>query len=168
MRGHDERDAVAAQFDQQVRERQARPGIEAGRRLVELRRNGITLVVSSHILSELEDYSTDVLMIDDGRVVDHRRLAARDAATTSVRIELAAPDARLPGVLAAFDGASDASVEGTTATVSIAPDAETRGRLLRHLLDASMPVCAFAEDRASMHDLYLARMRRNGGEGGGR
>ena len=136
--------------------------------LVELRGNGITLVVSSHILSELEDYSTDVLMIDDGRVVDHRRLDARDAATTVVRIELAAPDARLPGVLAAFDGASDVSVDSTTATVSIAPDAETRGRLLRHLLDANMPVCAFAEDRASMHDLYLARMRRNGGEGGGR
>ena len=149
-------------------------GLDPGARLslskllVELSRNGITLIVSSHILSELEDYSTDVLMIDDGRVIDHRRLDARDAATTVVRIELAAPDTRLPGVLAAFDGASDAVVEGTTATVSIAPDVETRGRLLRHLLDADIAVVEFAEDRARMHDLYLARMRRNGGEGGGR
>ena len=149
-------------------------GLDPGARLslskllVELRRNRITIVVSSHILSELEDYSTDVLMIDDGRVVDHRRLDARDAATTSVRIELAEPDARLPGVLAAFDGARDVSVEGTTATVSIAPDTETRGKLLRHLLDAELAVVEFAEDRARMHDIYLASMAAPGDQGGGR
>jgi ABC-2 type transport system ATP-binding protein len=36
--------------------------------ILRLSRDGLTIVVSSHILSELEDYSTRMLMIRDGRV----------------------------------------------------------------------------------------------------
>ena len=49
--------------------------------------------------------------------------------------------------------------------VDIVPDAETCGQLLRHLLDAELAVVEFTEDQARMHDIYLASMRRNGGEG---
>jgi len=40
----------------------------------ELRADGMTLIVSSHILAELEDYSTHLLAIRDGRIVDLRAL----------------------------------------------------------------------------------------------
>ena len=58
--------------------------------LTGLREDGMTLIVSSHILAELEDYSTDVLILRDGRVVEHRALAgaAAGADTTAIRIEL--------------------------------------------------------------------------------
>ncbi len=49
--------------------------------------------------------------------------------------------------------------------VNIVPDAETRGQLLRHMLDAELAVVEFTEDHAHMHDIYLASTRRNGGEG---
>src|SRR5262245_20141328 len=39
-----------------------------------LRADGMTLIVSSHILAELEDYSTDLLPIRDGGNVEHRAL----------------------------------------------------------------------------------------------
>lgn len=42
--------------------------------LLELRSHGLTIMVSSHILSELEDYCTHMLVIDQGSILDHRAL----------------------------------------------------------------------------------------------
>ena len=36
----------------------------------------MTLVVSSHILAELDQYSTHMLVLRGGRIVEHRALAA--------------------------------------------------------------------------------------------
>ena len=42
--------------------------------LVELQKQGMTILVSSHILTELEDYCTHMLVIDQGQILDHRAL----------------------------------------------------------------------------------------------
>jgi len=61
-----------------------------------LRDEGMTLLVSSHILAELDEYSTHMLMLRDGRVVEHRALGAAGAlagstarATRRLRLRLA-------------------------------------------------------------------------------
>jgi len=43
--------------------------------ILSLREAGYTLLVSSHILAELEDYCTDMLVIRDGRIAEHVYLA---------------------------------------------------------------------------------------------
>ena len=43
--------------------------------ILSLRETGYTLLVSSHILAELEDYCTDMLVIRDGRIAEHVYLA---------------------------------------------------------------------------------------------
>lgn len=40
----------------------------------ELQQQGMTLLVSSHILSELEDYATDILIIREGKIIDQQNL----------------------------------------------------------------------------------------------
>src|SRR3569832_395599 len=42
---------------------------------------GMTIIVSSHILAELDDYSTHILMIRDGRIVEHGLLSTLEAGT---------------------------------------------------------------------------------------
>ncbi len=44
--------------------------------MVDLRNRGMTLVVSSHILAELEVYATHMLALSAGRVLDHRPLGS--------------------------------------------------------------------------------------------
>src|SRR6476660_3134879 len=46
----------------------------------DLAKGGMTLIVSSHILSELEDYSTHVMIIRGGRLVLHKPLSEAAAA----------------------------------------------------------------------------------------
>ena len=44
----------------------------------DLQREGMTLVVSSHILAELEDYCTDMLVLRDGEIAEHRGATAAE------------------------------------------------------------------------------------------
>jgi ABC-2 type transport system ATP-binding protein len=62
------------------------------RLLLDLKGTGMTLVVSSHILAVLEEYSDRMVIICDGRLAGGEALKVRDTLLTRVRIVLAAPD----------------------------------------------------------------------------
>ncbi len=56
----------------------------------QLRAEGMTLIVSSHILAELDEYSSHMLAIKDGRAVEFRALDATAETGVTLRIVLAA------------------------------------------------------------------------------
>ena len=76
--------------------------------LVQLRDDGMTLLVSSHILSEPEDYATHLVVLRDGRVISQGRMNGAAGVDEGERlaITLAAPDPRLEDLLSARDGVS--------------------------------------------------------------
>jgi ABC-2 type transport system ATP-binding protein len=119
--------------------------------------DGMTLLVSSHILAELEDYSTDVLMLEAGRVIGHGPLAEPER---RLAINLAAGDvAAMTASLAAEDGVSGIAAEGMTVTLAFAGDRAAQAALLARLVGAGWAIAAFEERQGSMQDLYLARLR---------
>ncbi|MCK4509545.1 MAG: ABC transporter ATP-binding protein, partial [Desulfuromonadales bacterium] len=56
-----------------------------------LRDQGMTLVVSSHILSELDEYSTDMLVLRDGRILSHDLIEQEVAASVCLKLSLTGP-----------------------------------------------------------------------------
>ncbi|MFC4565285.1 ATP-binding cassette domain-containing protein [Nocardiopsis mangrovi] len=88
--------------------------------VAEERAKGRTVLLSSHILSEVEALCDRVSIIRDGRVVESGTLAGmRHLARTSISADLAgpAPDlSHLPGV-------HDVRVEGTRLSCDVSPDA---------------------------------------------
>lgn len=126
-----------------------------------LQASGMTLVVSSHILAELDEYSTDMLVLQEGRVVEQRRLHAPDGAGgRRLRVVLAAADERLREVLAQQASVVNVAVEGGTASFDFAGDGEAQAGLLRALVSAGLAVAAFEESRENLHDSYLRTVRR--------
>ncbi len=134
--------------------------------IADLAKGGMTLVVSSHILSELEDYSSHVMIIRGGKLVLHKPLAEAASAIgeaergaapqTCMRVEIAAPDPGFEKVLTGFAAATRVAVHGTSASVFIPADAGARAALLRHCVGAGLPVVAYAEDRARVEEIYFA------------
>ena len=57
--------------------------------LLQLRDAGMTLVVSSHILAELEDYCSVMIIVDDGHVVGGKPIKVRDDERPRYLVELA-------------------------------------------------------------------------------
>src|SRR6478735_3429287 len=74
-------DEPAAGLDPQARR-------DLSRLLVELRDGGMTLVVSSHILAELEDYSDRMVIVDKGHIAGGESIALK--AGDRLRLKLAA------------------------------------------------------------------------------
>lgn len=125
---------------------------------------GMTILVSSHILAELQDYSTDMLILNEGRVVDHRAIeGAGTGGRLRMMLRLSRPDNRLAQVLGQAPGVDDVRAEDSGAEFFLEGGEAAAGELLRHLLDTGLAVCEFAPSRANLQDAYLERMR--GGDG---
>jgi ABC-2 type transport system ATP-binding protein len=133
---------------------------------LQLRDEGMTLLVSSHILAELDAYSTDMLVLREGRIVSHEPVAGASGRGPSTRIALvlARPFEGLGAALAALEGVSEVRLEAGGATFAAPADAGAQARILAALVAAGVPVSAFAPERRSMQDAYLATVgeRRQG------
>jgi ABC-2 type transport system ATP-binding protein len=122
----------------------------------ELQSRGMTLVVSSHILAELDEYSTDMLVLRNGRIVEQRRLNPQDQGEKRrLHVTLAAPDARLGEILSRLPHVDAVEVRGAQASFRWAGDAPSQAELLRALLDAGLAVVGFGEERENLHESYL-------------
>jgi ABC-2 type transport system ATP-binding protein len=122
-----------------------------------LRDEGMTIMVSSHILSELEDYSTHMLIIRQGRLADQRALGATSTGG-AVMLRLAVADARMESVLKSETAVSGLIVEGLTARFHFAGDDLARALLLHRVIEAGLPVTDFAIERERLQETYLSHL----------
>jgi ABC-2 type transport system ATP-binding protein len=123
--------------------------------------DGMTILVSSHILAELDDYSTHILMLKQGRVVEHAslgRIGEASGRTVEIRLEFCAPVADLRARLAAIAGIEIVSCSVDEAIVAGDFEAADRAAMLAALVAAGLPLASFAPERRNLQDIYLARM----------
>ena len=133
----------------------------------QLRAQGMTLLVSSHILAELEEYSTHMLAIRDGRVASFTALhdAQADASTNSAlatqRIRVVFTDVfeRLLSVLEGkgaikLDNPTEASAL-PTAWLEVPGGAPGAAGLLSALVGSGASVAEFSVQRETLQDSYL-------------
>jgi ABC-2 type transport system ATP-binding protein len=142
-------DEPAAGLDPQARR-------DLSQLLLSLKEGGMTLVVSSHILAELEDYSDRMIIVDHGRIAGGETITLRDAAMR-LRIVLAAPRGDLKNFLAER-GVEIVLADDDHALVSLAGGAPERAALLTALVGAGFAVSAYAEDTHALEDVYFARV----------
>jgi ABC-2 type transport system ATP-binding protein len=120
-----------------------------------LQSDGVTLLVSSHILAELDAYSTHMLVMRAGRVIENRPLHQAAEERRRVRIELAAADPRLRAALQARTEAMVIEADERTAVVELRGGAPEQARLLAGLVAAGLAVSRFAEEREDLHASYM-------------
>ncbi len=122
-----------------------------------LRDEGMALVVSSHILAELDEYSTHMLVLRGGKVIEHRPLGNARASVNErpVRATLAAPHADWRDLLAALNNVRILEAGEHMALLAIPGGAHEQARVLRDLISAGAPLASFAEETENLHQSYL-------------
>ncbi|MFI7451642.1 ATP-binding cassette domain-containing protein [Nonomuraea sp. NPDC049714] len=114
----------------------------------ERRRGDRTVLLSSHILSEVEALCDRVTIIKDGRTVESGTLAdLRHLTRTSIQADLAAP----ADGLAALPGVHDLKAEGGRVRFDV--DTAALDAVLRHLTDAG--VRGLVSRPATLEELFL-------------
>lgn len=127
--------------------------------IAELHRMGKTILISSHILSELEGICTHMGVIDEGVVKAQGDMEAiRGAFTGSrrVRVRLADGDVdRALDLLGAHPEVAEASVERQRLDFVLAGDDDTSAGLLSELVGAGLTVYEWRVEAAGLEELFL-------------
>ena len=139
-----------------------RARVELRELLRELRSMGKTIVISSHILPELEELCTSVAIVDRGQVLAQGRVAEierrlRFGAVLRVRLllegdELAAARDRFA---AQPDVASATILADGTVELGFRGDDAAAARLLADAVAAGLPVASFARAASDLEELFL-------------
>jgi len=121
-----------------------------------LRADGMTILVSSHILAELAEYATHLMILEAGRLLSFAPLAAP---ARRLRVRLAVADVRLVGLLAENAAVSDILAGTDGAQFAFDGDDAAQARLLRALVQAGLPVTELTSHADSLQQVYLDRLR---------
>jgi ABC-2 type transport system ATP-binding protein len=136
--------------------------------LKRLRNMGKTIVVSSHILAELEDYSNWMLTLEGGQV---RGLVPVNqsfvAGTRWLRVRVASdPEAARLAALQ-INGVRGAELQAQTLVINWARDERAQAELIAQLVGMGVQVVALEAVVSRMQDVYMAQVGPHF-EGGGR
>jgi ABC-2 type transport system ATP-binding protein len=123
-----------------------------------LNRAGSTIVISSHVLSELEGFCTAIGLMEQGRMVKSGALdaiMAEERRDRLVRLAWHGEDGeRVAARLSARPGVSAVEVEGSQASFRLAGDEAALATILADLVSAGVHVTAFGEVKATVEDVY--------------
>ncbi|AEG00942.1 ABC transporter ATP-binding protein [Methylomonas methanica] len=126
---------------------------------LDLQRQGMTLLVSSHILAELEAYCTDMLVLRKGRLVE--QVAVKQTQQhQSFKLLLAQAVPNLADILTRLPEIELLKAEhDRVAVIQLSADTQEQHAVLKALLELNLPVCEFAPATRNLQDAYLQTIR---------
>jgi ABC-2 type transport system ATP-binding protein len=139
-----------------------RARVELRELLRELRALGKTILISSHILPELEELCTSVAIVDRGQVLAQGRVSdieRRLRFGAVLRVRLLAEGEALEAARAAFaadqDVASAVVLDDGTIELGFRGDDAATARLLSQSVAAGLPIVSFARAASDLEELFL-------------
>ena len=149
-----------------------RARVELRELLRELRALGKTILISSHILPELEEICTSVAIIDRGRVLAAGRVAEIERqlrAGAVLRVHVLGDDEAQVAARAFFAAEPQVASAGLlpdgTVELGFRGDEEAGAALLARAIAAGHRVATFARAASDLEELFLQVTAENGGSG---
>lgn len=135
-----------------------RARVEVKALLKELRRMGKTILISSHILTELADCCTSIGIIERGKLLMHgpidevyRRIRGNQVVIAHFGTNL---DTGL-SIIRSNPSISDVQVDGEKITIEFAEADHDSASLLKQLVDHNVEVRSFAEKEPNLEDVFM-------------
>lgn len=146
-----------------------RARVELRELITELNRMGRTVIISSHILSELEGICSHLAIVDRGRVVAQGavdEIRQRLKATRRIDVTIAGEASLdLEQLLRGRPDVSDIDVEVNRMSFVLDGDESVSAELLRHVVDSDVPVAAWQMRTAGLEEVFL-QLTDDNSEGG--
>jgi ABC-2 type transport system ATP-binding protein len=126
--------------------------------LLTLKDGGMTLVVSSHILAELEDYCSEMIIIEAGLIVGGQAIKVRDVERPRYMLEIATARSDLREFLSGRAGVDVIEADQHHALITHTKNAAARAKLIRDLLAAGFEVSSFGESTKALEEAYFKQV----------
>lgn len=125
----------------------------------DLARSGRAVLLTSHVLAELEEHADDVVILSEGR-----RVAEAERPTeTTWRVRLRTDPGAGARLLGAEPWVTRATVDGADLLLTLAPDEPDAARAVEALVRAGLAVTEVERRRETLRDRYHAAVHPPGG-----
>lgn len=135
---------------------------ELGKQFIELNNLGMTLIVSSHILAELDQYATDMLVIRNGMIIEHATINAKKATEgflfITFNIAEYIPD--IESKIRMYENVADVIKENHKVTVKLKDGTTVLQDFLKHLINSDIPVTEYQTEKKNIQEQYLSTINR--------
>lgn len=133
----------------------------------DLRREGVTIILTTHYIEEAEAIADRVAVINKGRIllVEEKATLMRRMGQKVLRIDLSQPLPAVPPALAPFG--LELSAEGRRLTYHYDVKAERTGiaRLLAGLAEAGITVADLDTEASSLEEIFMGLVHEDAGQG---
>lgn len=119
----------------------------------QLRTEGMTLIVSSHILSELEQYADTLMIMDGGRILPHE--AGNSGVTTRVSVRTLSDIGDAMNIIKTLPGVANVTPDGDRITIDVSGGAAECRDILKGLLAQGCDVYDFSVIKKDMQSEYM-------------
>lgn len=126
--------------------------------LNELREQGKTILISSHVLSELSEVCTDIGIIEQGRMVlngSMREILSRINASNPIIISVYSNLQQALVLLRSHPAVKTITVKEQDIMVSFMGDRHDEAVLLQQLIDADVLITGFVREQGSLESLFM-------------
>ena len=132
--------------------------IEFRELMKELVKLGKTIIISSHILTELSDFCTSIGIIEKGKMVvggKIEEILSKLKGSTTLHIDVLAGREQLDGMLGAHPKVRSHDVKDGTVRIEFLGDDEDLADLHRDIVSAGVRVKSFYERKENLEDIFL-------------
>ena len=135
-----------------------RTRMEFAATLRELREQGKTLIVSSHILSELSELCTDIGIIEQGHMVLHgsmEQIFERVNSSNPLLVSVYREKETALSVLKSHPQVQTIAVKGDEIKLGFIGDKKDEAALLRQLIDSGVMISGFMREKGSLETIFM-------------
>jgi ABC-2 type transport system ATP-binding protein len=126
--------------------------------LASLRDQGKALIVSSHILADLEEYCTHIAIIERGSILRYGRVSelhGRESGRRRYRLTLADTSDHVGDKLSAIESVTDVGRVDSAWSFEYHDGDDHASALLRSLIEQGLAITSFSPDGESLEQVYL-------------
>ncbi|MFZ0924943.1 MAG: ABC transporter ATP-binding protein [Halobacteriota archaeon] len=145
-------------FDEPTSGLDPRGMVEVRDIIKELKRTDVTILMSSHLLNEVQTVCDKVAIIDRGVLLTYdsvQNLSEGQEVTVSINTLEPVTRAEFEAIRSLNGVSSVKRVEALTLTVSLSGGPKIQSKLLRAILNTGVSVVSYSAQHAAIEDLYL-------------
>ena len=122
---------------------------------LELKQQGMTLVISSHILSELEEYTDHMVIVKNGKIAKQSELKHQLQQKIIINLITHELHDDLANIIMAMTDVKIISIKAKSCRLQMDNDSHQQFMLLGKLVEKGITVCQFSIEKSSLQDAYL-------------
>ena len=126
-----------------------------GELLIQLNKEGITILVSSHILAELDQYANEMIILENGEVKKQCKISEDNEQLSTVNLVTSSPLGKTKITLRKISLIKEFTNSENVFTLEILNQKDSKEKIIENLIKSKIKVSEFYIKKSNIQDKYI-------------